>query len=187
MIGAWTPDEIEKTFTKPQKFDDKTFLRQFQAVEQNGIMTQMLAADFGVWLPDDILTKVDRATMSVGLESREPLLDHRLMEFVARIPPNYKYRNGESKYILKKVLEKHLPRKLFDRKKMGFGAPMDSWMHGKLLPLVKDYLNQDIIKRDGIFNPETISNWMDKFHRNQFDGKKIWNLLVFQMWKEKWM
>ncbi len=93
----------------------------------------------------------------------------------------------KAKYILKKVLEKHLPRELFDRKKMGFGAPVNSWLKGKLLPLVRDYLSEDTVKRDGIFNPDAVSSYMDMFHKNELDGSKIWNLLVFQMWKDKWL
>ncbi len=93
--GRWEPEEIADILGEDSEFDDDTFSEQFRAVEKNGLLTRMLAADFGVWLPDDILAKVDRATMSVGLESREPLLDHRIMEFAAKIPAEYKYRNGE--------------------------------------------------------------------------------------------
>ncbi len=183
---TWAPENIIEILGGDLKLDD-TFTEQFQAVERNDLQTRMLVADFGVWLPDDILTKVDRATMSVGLESREPLLDHRHMEFVARVPSEYKYRSGESKYILKRVLEKHLPRELFDRKKMGFGVPIDSWLRGKLLPLVQNYLSEDTIKRDGVFNPAVVSDCMSKFYKHEFDGRKIWSLLMFQMWKEKWL
>lgn len=185
-VGTWRDEEIAGIFARGDRFDDDTFSEQFRQVKKGGLMSRMLAADFEVWLPDDILTKVDRAAMRVGLESREPLLDHRLMEFTAGIPSEYKYRNGESKYILKKVLEKHLPRELFDRGKMGFGAPINDWLQGKLLPLVQDHLCEDRIKNDGIFNPKAVSDWVGKFHKHAFDGKRIWNLLVFQMWKEKW-
>jgi len=185
--GTWSPKEIMGILGESSEVGDSTFEEQFRAVEENGFMTQMLAADFGVWLPDDVLTKVDRASMSVGLESREPLLDHRIAEFAARIPPEYKYRNGESKYILRKVLEKYLPVKLFDREKMGFGSPVNSWVGGKLLPLVRDYLSESAIKRDGIFNSDAVSEWMNKFYNNEITGKRVWNLLVFQMWKEQWL
>ncbi len=147
----------------------------------------MLTADFGVWLPDDILTKVDRASMNVGLESREPFLDHRLVEFTARIPSEYKYKNGETKYILKKLLERYLPRKMFDRKKMGFDSPVDTWLKTKLRPLVHDYLNESSIKQNGFFKPDAVARWVDKFYKNEIKGKRIWNLLVFQMWREKWL
>ena len=97
----------------------------------------MLYADFNVWLPDDILTKVDRASMSTGLEAREPLLDHRVVDLAARIPLDLKYRNGESKYILKKILSRHIPPELYERPKKGFASPVDSWLRGKLRPLVE--------------------------------------------------
>jgi len=75
---------------------------------------------------------------------------------------------------------------LFDRSKMGFGAPINDWLQGKLLPLVQDHLGEDRIKNDGIFNPKAVSDCVGKFHKHAFDGKRIWNLLVFQMWREKW-
>lgn len=185
--GRWEPKEISHILGGGAEFEDDTFSEQFREVRGNEVLIRMLAADFGVWLPDDVLTKVDRAAMSVGLESREPLLDHRLMEFAARIPAEYKYRNGNTKYILKKILAKHLPTELFDRKKMGFGAPINSWLRGKLLPLAEDHLSGDAIKRDGIFNPDAVSDCMDMFRKRELGGKMVWNLLVFQMWREKWL
>ena len=186
LRSGWNADEIEELLGKNPESDDNTFSEQFRAVEKNGELAGMLAADFGVWLPDDILTKVDRAAMSVGLESREPLLDHRLAEFTARIPMEYKYKNGEKKYILKKILEKHLPRKLFDRRKMGFAPPARSFLQGKFLHLVRDYLNVDVIKQDGIFNPDFFASEMNTFFKYGYNSNNIWRALVFQMWKEKW-
>lgn len=186
LSSGWNANEIERLLGKNPESTDNTFSEQFREIEGNGLLAGMLAADFGVWLPDDILTKVDRAAMSVGLESREPLLDHRLAEFTARIPMEYKYRNGEKKYILKKVLEKHLPRRLFDRRKMGFAPPVRSFLQGKLLPLVRDYLSPDAIKRDGIFDPDFFSSEMNVFFKYGYNSNKIWRALVFQMWREKW-
>lgn len=185
--GVWKPAEIMEILDGSLQFEDKTFEEQFRSVEKNGILTQMLTADFSIWLPDDILTKVDRASMSVGLESREPFLDHRLVEFTARIPSEYKYRNGETKYILKKLLERYLPREMFDRRKMGFSSPVNIWLGTKLRPLVQDYLNENSIRQDGFFKPDVVTRWVDKFYKNEIKGKRIWNLLVFQMWKEQWL
>ncbi|MCY3973394.1 MAG: asparagine synthase (glutamine-hydrolyzing) [Candidatus Dadabacteria bacterium] len=186
LRSEWNADEIERLLGKNPESKDDTFSEQFRAVEKNGVLAGMLATDFGVWLPDDILAKVDRAAMSVGLESREPLLDHRIAEFTARIPMEYKYRNGESKYILKKVLEKHLPRKLFDRKKVGFAPSGESFLRGKTLLLAREYLSPERVTRDGILNPDVISSEMNMFSRHGYNSGKIWSALVFQMWKEKW-
>lgn len=186
LSSGWNADEIERLLGENPESNDNTFSEQFRAVEGSGLLAGMLTADFGVWLPDDILTKVDRAAMSVGLESREPLLDHRLAEFTAKIPMEYKYGKGEKKYILKKVLEKHLPRKLFDRRKMGFGPPVRSFLQGKLLPVVRDYLSPDAIKRDGIFDPDFFSSEMNVFFKYGYNSNRIWRALVFQMWREKW-
>ena len=185
--GSWLPEEIAGILNAKPEFEDSSFEEQVEAVKSDNLLTKMLAADFGVWLPDDILTKVDRSSMSVGLESREPLLDHRIIEFTARIPTEYKYRNGEPKYILKKILSRHLPRKLFDRKKRGFGSPVNSWLGKELRPLVHDYLSESSIKRDGLFNADAVLSWTKKFYNNEVPGRKIWNLLVFQMWKEQWL
>ena len=102
--GTWAPEDLRGLFKDAYRFHDETFNENFSAIENGELLTQMLYTDFCVWLPDDILAKVDRASMSVGLEAREPLLDHRLAQFASRIPLDLKYRNGESKYLLKRVL-----------------------------------------------------------------------------------
>ena len=185
--GIWAPEDLPGLFREPVDFIDDTFCSDFAGAEKGEEMLRMLYADFNVWLPDDILVKVDRASMSTGLEAREPLLDHRLVSFASRIPMNLKYRNGEKKYILKKTLSKHLPPELYDRPKRGFISPVDSWLRGKLRPLVEEHLGPDSIRRSGFFDPGEVSRWTDRFYEDSsVKPDRIWNLLMFQMWYERW-
>lgn len=188
--AKWKPDHL-RALIKDSHYEplfDESFKDSFCRLRGHDFISQMLSADFKTYLCDDVLTKVDRATMSVGLESREPLLDHRLVQYAARIPSNLKNKNGESKYILKKVLEKYLPRELFDRPKKGFTAPIYHWLKGELQPLVKYYLGEETIRKDGIFNPKVVDHWLDKFYKSSsVNAERIWHLLMFQMWKEKWI
>ena len=186
--GTWAPEDFRDLFREPCNAPDETFGEDFDAVKNNGdIMTRMFYADIKVWLPDDILVKVDRASMSTGLEAREPLLDHRLVQFASRVPVNLKYRNGERKYLLRKTLSKHLPAELYDRPKKGFRSPVDSWLRGKLRPLVMEHLGPSGIRKSGFFDADEVSRWTDRFY-NDLSVKpgRIWNLLMFQMWYDKW-
>ena len=112
----------------------------------------MLLVDFKTYLPDDILTKVDRATMAVSLEGREPFLDQDIFEFVARLPFEYKYKDGITKRILRDVLYRHIPKELVERPKMGFGIPLESWCREdeQLSLLLKEQLSRKRIEKDGI-------------------------------------
>ena len=185
--SKWVPEDFCGLFREPPEALDDTFDSDFAATEGTELITQMLYASFNVWLPDDILTKVDRASMRVGLETREPLLDHRLVRFAARTPVNLKHRNGENKYFLKKVLSRHLPQELYDRPKTGFVGPVDSWLRGRLRPVVMEYLGPDAIRKSGFFDADEVSRWTDRFYDDSsIKPDRIWNLLMFQMWYERW-
>jgi len=187
-INRWTPDDLTRLLghqynSKFITYFEETFFR----LKNNDLVTQVMAVDFKTWLVDDILTKVDRATMSVGLEAREPFLDHRLVQYVARIPIDLKYKNGMSKYILRKILYKYVPRELLERPKQGFVVPLDGWLKGELSYLVMDYLNEDRLKKEGVFNPGVVSSCVKDFLNGSINVHKIWFLLMFEMWKEKWL
>lgn len=185
--GTWAPECLPGLFKEAYQFHDETFDENFSAIESGDLLTQMLYTDFCVWLPDDILAKVDRASMSVGLEAREPFLDHRLVQFASRIPLGLKYRNGESKYLLKRVLSRHIPRELYERPKKGFSSPINKWLRGRLRPLVEEYLGVDAVRKSGVFNPDEISLWTEKFYKDfPVAPSRIWNLLMFQMWYDRW-
>jgi len=186
--NRWTPNEITRLMENNYDSKFNTYFEDtFYRLHHNDFLTQMMAIDFKTFLVDDILTKVDRATMSVGLESREPFLDHRLVQYVARIPVNLKYKNGMSKYILRKILYKYVPRELLERPKQGFNVPLAEWLQGDLSPLVMSYLNEDRLKKEGIFNPGVVSSCVKDFMNGSINVNKIWFLLMFEMWKEKWL
>lgn len=151
-------------------------------------LSYMMAIDYQTYLVDDILQKVDRATMAFSLEGREPFLDHRIIEFVAQLPDNYKYNKGIKKYILREIVHKYIPKEMMDRPKMGFAIPIENWLDKDLKSLVTDYLSPANIKSSGLLNEKHVEDLLKGF----FDGKKelalkIWYLLMFQMWYKKWM
>src|SRR5690606_19378057 len=117
---------------------------------------KLMYLDLVTYLPEDILTKVDRATMALGLEARAPLLDHRVVELAFRIPLELKYRSNEQKWILKQLLRKYLPDPLVFRPKKGFGAPVGDWLQGPLRALASDLLNTERLRRDGHFEATLI-------------------------------
>lgn len=151
-------------------------------------LNYMMAIDYQTYLVDDILQKVDRATMSISLEGREPLLDHRIIEFAAQLPDTYKYNNGIKKYILREIAHQYIPESLLNRPKMGFAIPIASWLTGALKPYLDEYLDEKRINQQGIFNPTAVTKLKTQFldGKKEFDVK-IWYLLMFQMWFEKWM
>jgi len=145
-------------------------------------MQAMMLWDFYNYLPDDILVKVDRATMANSIEGREPLLDNRLIEYTASIPFEYKYKNNESKYILKKVLERYLPKELIYRKKQGFGIPMMEWFRGDLVKLFEECFSDD-----EIINMEYPRKLLKDIKNGKYVNiNKLWFILVYKMWKEKY-
>ena len=151
-------------------------------------LSYMMAIDYQSYLVDDILQKVDRATMTVSLEGREPLLDHRIIEFAAQLPDSYKYHKGIKKYMLREITHQYIPKEMMDRPKMGFAIPIAEWMKTDLKELVNDYINETSIKEQQIFNWSSVESLKNAF----FNGKKeydykLWYLLMFQMWYEKWM
>ena len=147
-----------------------------------------MAIDYQTYLPDDILQKVDRAGMSVSLEGREPFLDHRVIEWAAQLPQNFKIRNGEKKYIIKEIVHKYLPKQMMDRPKMGFGIPINKWLKEDLKMFVDEYLSDDFIEKQNIFQLGEIKNIKDTFYKqNNTASDKIWYLLMFQMWYKQWI
>jgi asparagine synthase (glutamine-hydrolysing) len=148
----------------------------------------MMLADAQTYLPDDLLVKTDRASMAVSLEVREPLLDHRLVEYAVALPNQYKYDGQTTKYILRKILYKHVPRDLIDRPKHGFNVPLTEWMRMALKPLVLQSLDPIRIRRQGIFSPSYIKKTVDDFMAgNRISAKKMWNLLQFELWYQRWI
>ena len=151
-------------------------------------LAYMMAIDYQTYMVDDILQKVDRATMSVSLEGREPFLDQDIIEWAAQIPSEYKYYNGQKKYIVKQIVHKYIPKEIMDRPKMGFGIPIENWLSNELKGLVQEYLGEKSLQEHGLFNIKEVQKLVtDFFNGHKEKHLKIWYLLMFQMWYSKWM
>ena len=181
---------IEETTTAPsllRVFDDSLDSGKIKVRERNlNAMESQALFDLQYYLQDDLLTKVDRASMHYGLETRVPYLDHRVVEFALNLSPRLKFKNGISKYILKQILYQYVPRHLFDRPKQGFAIPLNIWLRKELKYLVDEFLSESVIRKYGIVNYEEV----DRLKKMFFSGidyvyNRLWLLIVLHKWFEK--
>lgn len=180
MISLWRkPENVVRGATEPvsQATGAAPELRGLPSVER------MMALDMLGYLPDDILVKVDRASMAVSLESRVPLLDHRVVELAWKLPYRFKVRDGQSKWILRQLLYRHVPKKLIERPKMGFGVPIDSWLRGPLRDWAEELLDERRLYEQGFFHPDPIREvWNAHLSGRANEQYRLWSVLMFQSW-----
>jgi asparagine synthase (glutamine-hydrolysing) len=192
-FGSFTPEEQELLLTpevlRSTNSDIYYDARQIAAAsDATDLVESMQDLDRHFYLAEDILTKVDRASMAVSLEVRAPFLDHRVAEFAASLPVSYKLKGGRTKYILKLAVADLVPPFVRRRPKKGFGVPVAEWLKGKLRPLARDLLSPERVRRAGIFNPEYISRLQEEHERGVANHRKLlWTLLMFELWHESFI
>jgi len=152
------------------------------------VMSMFIALDFSIYMQNDMLVKVDRATMSQSIEGREPFLDHRLVEYCASLPTDFKYFEGNKKRILKDIVYKYIPEKLFIKEKQGFTFPIYDWLKNDLSFLIEQNLSFESLEESKLLNTNFVLKLVDDFKRDKLpDPTIIWKLIMFQMWYKKWM
>ena len=185
-VSIWSQDEIRRltggrvaTSTYEQAFSESADLEPIQ---------KLMVVDQQTYLPDAMLTKVDRASMAAGLEVRVPLLDHRVVEFTSRLPVSFKVRNGKGKYLLRQLLRQYVPRQLIERPKMGFGIPIAEWFRHELKEPLNDYLSPDRLKKEGRLDHHIVHQTLQAHQKGTVNHQhRLWALLMWEMWREKWI
>jgi len=173
-------DAVEPPYIARNNLDTSDSMQDFIA--------QMQYMDTVSYLPDDILTKLDRASMAVSLEARVPLLDHRVVEHAWQLPMNMKVRNGQGKWILRKILSRYVPRHLFERPKRGFGVPIGDWLRGPLRDWAEDLLDENKMHQQGYLEPLPIKKKWEEHVSDKGNWEyHLWDVLMFQAWLKRWM
>ncbi|MGH9960519.1 MAG: asparagine synthase (glutamine-hydrolyzing), partial [Pyrinomonadaceae bacterium] len=192
-FGSFTPEQHALLLAREvMEESDGDIYRDARSMlaecDSEDTVERMQHLDTKLYLAEDILTKVDRASMAVSLEVRAPFLDRRVAEFAASLPSSYKLRGGQTKFILKRAAAPLLPSFVTRRPKKGFGVPVAEWLKGKLRPLARDLLSPERVKRAGVFNSDYITQLQDEHERGVANHRKLlWTLLMFELWHESFI
>jgi asparagine synthase (glutamine-hydrolysing) len=192
-FGSFSPDAQDALLTDTAKrasgADVYAGARTlFDECDATDPVERMQYLDTNLYLAEDILTKVDRASMSVSLEVRAPFLDRRVVEYAASLPSDYKLRGKTTKYILKRAIDPLVPPFVTRRGKKGFGVPVAEWLKGRLRPLARDLLSPARLSRHGLFDAAYVARLQDEHERGQANHRKLlWTLLVFELWRESFV
>jgi asparagine synthase (glutamine-hydrolysing) len=192
-FGSFMPREQEQILTDEVKrvTNPDIYSHARKLVDESdadNTLERMQSVDTQLYLAEDILTKVDRASMAVSLEVRAPFLDSRVAEYAASLPANYKLRGHTTKYILKRAAAPLLPQFVTRRGKKGFGVPVAEWIKGSLRPLVRDLLSPERMRRSGLFNADYVEKLQDEHEQGLANHRKLlWTLLMFELWQESFV
>jgi asparagine synthase (glutamine-hydrolysing) len=197
VLAADTPEELYRGLVSQWKRPEEVVLGAHEpstAITDRSrwaalpdFTQRMMFLDLVSYLPDDILAKVDRASMAVSLEARVPLIDHRVVAFAASVPLSMKIRDGQGKWLLRRVLDQYVPRDLIERPKMGFGVPIDVWLRGPLREWAEELLDERRLLAEGYFHPVPIrQKWREHLSGSRNWQYQLWNVLQFQAWRECW-
>ena len=188
-IGQYiTETEVETFLGKPFERYNTFFEQGDRLQKEGGVVNKLIAIDYKTFLVDNNLAKVDRATMSVGLEGREPMLDHRVIEFLAQLPSSFKIRNGVNKWLLKEVVHKYIPKDLMDRPKRPFVAPLMVWFKEDLKGQLNYFLSETNLIKTGVFDPAPVLFLKNEYLKGKsVNYQKLWQILMFQLWYDRWV
>jgi len=193
-FGMFSPAELDEVFAPdfavrkpPSAAVFEPLDRVLEGARFDDTIAEMLYLDFRMYLEDNLLVKIDRASMACSLELRTPFLDHRLIQFAAGLPASMKVRRFELKHLLKRAVEKWLPKKIVYRQKRGFSVPIAQWMRNQLRPLADETLAEDKLKRQGILNAAFVRRLLAEHWSGHADHRKtLWTLFCFQLWYDRW-
>jgi asparagine synthase (glutamine-hydrolysing) len=183
LITHWEPAEVLLGAEEPENIVWDSSI----AADIPSLLDRMQFLDLSTYLPDDILTKVDRTSMAVALEARVPLLDHRVVEFAWRLPAHARMRNGTRKWLLRHVLYRHVPRELVERPKMGFSIPLGEWLRGPLRDWAETLLAEKRLRDGNLFNVQHVRrHWTEHLEGQRNWQYLLWSVLMFESWRDRW-